>query len=68
MADVNSRNLILATDSYKYSHYLQLPKNVRRMYSYIESRGGEYLFSRFFGLQAYIKEYLMAPIDRKSVV
>lgn len=67
MADVNSRNLILATDSYKYSHYLQLPKNVRRMYSYIESRGGEYLFSRFFGLQAYIKEYLMAPIADKDI-
>lgn len=51
-------NLILNTDSYKASHWLQYPPNTSRVYSYIESRGGRYNKTLFFGLQGFIKKYL----------
>ena len=60
-------NLILNSDSYKTSHYLQLPPNTTNMHAYIESRGGEYSKLRFFGLQHLIKEYLLQPIISADV-
>lgn len=57
------RNLILNTDSYKTSHYLQYPPGAEYVSSYIESRGGVYPATLFFGLQAFLKEYLSRPID-----
>lgn len=51
-------NLLLNTDSYKASHWLQYPPGTEYVYSYIESRGGLYDATVFFGLQAFIKEYL----------
>ena len=33
-------NLILNTDSYKVSHWVQYPPGMDAMFSYIESRGG----------------------------
>lgn len=46
-----SRNIILDTDSYKLSHYLQLPEKTTRIVSYIESRGGKWDKTIFVGLQ-----------------
>lgn len=43
-------NLLLDTDSYKLSHFLGYPKNTTEMYSYLESRGGKYDKTLFFGL------------------
>lgn len=43
-------NLILTTDSYKPSHYLQYPPGTEYVSSYIESRGGDYPNVVFFGL------------------
>src|SRR5260221_7680090 len=54
-------NLILATDSYKVSHWKQYPAKTEKVYSYFESRGGEYPTSVFFGLQYIIKKYLLNP-------
>jgi nicotinamide phosphoribosyltransferase len=51
-------NLILNTDSYKASHWLQYPPGMDGMFSYIESRGGLYDRTVFFGLQSILKEYL----------
>jgi len=51
-------NLLLNTDSYKASHWLQYPPGTEYVYSYIESRGGLHDSTVFFGLQAFIKEYL----------
>ena len=51
-------NPILNTDSYKASHYLQYPPEASAMFSYIESRGGRYERTLFFGLQMLLKEYL----------
>ncbi|MFM7438226.1 MAG: nicotinate phosphoribosyltransferase, partial [Snowella sp.] len=56
-------NLILDVDSYKASHWLQYPPNTTAMYSYLESRGGKYSVTVFFGLQYILKEYLTRPIE-----
>jgi nicotinamide phosphoribosyltransferase len=57
---------IIRTDSYKLSQWLQYPKDTIRISSYIESRGGEDE-SVFFGLQAFIKQYMMTPITQADV-
>lgn len=57
-----SDNLILNTDSYKSSHYLQYPPGTQFVSSYVESRGGDYPNIVFFGLQMFIKDYLLKPI------
>src|SRR5579862_2827905 len=56
------RNLILDTDSYKSSHWLQYPPNTTGMYSYFESRGGRYGQTVFFGLQYLLREYLSGSV------
>jgi nicotinamide phosphoribosyltransferase len=58
--------MVTRTDSYKFSQFLQYPKGTTHISSYIESRGGEQK-SVFFGLQAFIKEYLMTPITMRDV-
>lgn len=55
-------NPILNIDSYKASHYLQYPPQTEFVSSYIESRGGKFSKGLFFGLQAFLKEYLSTPI------
>lgn len=62
-----SHNLILNTDSYKCSMFVQYPPNTTGVYSYIESRGGRYDKTVFFGLQAFIKEYLTKPITKEDI-
>jgi len=61
------KNIILNTDSYKSSHYLQYPPKSEFVSSYIEARGGEYDKTLFFGLQAFIKEYLLTPITQENI-
>jgi len=59
-------SLIVRTDSYKFSQWKQYPKGTTHISSYIESRGGEDK-SVFFGLQAFIKDYLLTPITMKDI-
>lgn len=61
------RNVILNTDSYKYSHFLQYPESTNRVFSYIESRGGKYPATVFFGLQYIIKKYLLKPFTQTDI-
>ena len=61
------QNLILDTDSYKASHYLQFPPGAEAMFSYIESRGGRYERTVFFGLQYYLKKYLSQRVTLEMV-
>lgn len=61
------RNLILNTDSYKVSHFAQYPAGTAFVSSYIESRGGVYPQTVFFGLQAFLKEYLSQPISAADI-
>jgi nicotinamide phosphoribosyltransferase len=60
-------NILLNTDSYKCSMYLQYPPDTQVVYSYIESRGGRYKDTVFFGIQAFVKEYLTTPITKPMV-
>ncbi len=60
-------NLALLTDSYKFTHWRQYPPETEVVYSYFESRGGEYRDVVFFGLQGIIKRYLLQPVTRADV-
>lgn len=60
-------NLILNTDSYKASHWLQYPPGTEAAFFYVESRGGVYERTLFFGLQAILKEYLSRPVSHADV-
>lgn len=60
-------NPLLNADSYKYSHYLQIPKGTEYIFSYIESRGGIFPQTVFFGLQMFIKEYLLEPFTQEDI-
>ncbi|SDV47316.1 nicotinate phosphoribosyltransferase [Chitinasiproducens palmae] len=60
-------NPILNTDSYKASHFLQYPPEATGMFSYVESRGGRFDETVFFGLQMLLKEYLCRPIDDRMI-
>ena len=62
-----SHNILLNTDSYKVSMWKQYPAGTTGVYSYIESRGGRYNRTVFFGLQAFIKEYLLDPITQADI-
>jgi len=62
-----AKNIILNTDSYKVSMFKQYPAGTTGVYSYIESRGGRYDRTVMFGLQAFIKEYLLEPISQADI-
>ena len=59
--------MLLNTDSYKYSHFLQYPKGTSYISSYIEARGGKFNEIVFFGLQMYLREYLSKPITKEEI-
>jgi len=62
-----TKNIILNADSYKLSHYWQYPPGTETIYSYVESRGGQWDRTLFFGLQMFLKEYLAAPVTRADI-
>jgi nicotinamide phosphoribosyltransferase len=61
-------NLILNSDSYKCSHFCQYPPHTTRTHFYIESRGGKYDETLFFGLQMFIKSYLLKGISEQDIL
>mgnify|MGYP001589368764 CR=1 FL=1 len=60
-------SIIIDTDSYKASHWLQYPPKTTKVFSYIESRGGRHDKTVFFGLQYYLKRYLETPVTSRDV-
>jgi len=62
-----TQNLLLMSDSYKYSQFNQYPQGTEIVRSYIESRGGEWDLTVMFGLQSFIKEYLSKPITQEMI-
>lgn len=60
-------NLLLNTDSYKASHWLQYPPGTDATFFYVESRGGVYDRTVFFGLQAILTEYLAKPVTHADI-
>lgn len=62
-----THNLLLDTDSYKLSHFLQFPPGTQQINSYIEPRGGNLDEVLFFGLQAFLKQVLCTPIRAADI-
>lgn len=60
-------NILLNSDSYKHSHFNQYPPGTEYVYSYIESRGGKYDTTLFFGLQAFLIEYMTTPVTMDMI-
>jgi nicotinamide phosphoribosyltransferase len=56
------------TDSYKFSHYILYKKaGVTRMFSYLESRGGEFEVSTVVGLQVALHRYISKGFTLKDI-
>src|SRR6478609_2378938 len=55
------------TDSYKPSHFLLYPEDMNLMFSYMESRGGEFNTCTLFGLQVLIHRYLSKPFTQAQI-
>jgi nicotinamide phosphoribosyltransferase len=62
-----NKTIILNTDSYKFSQYNQYPEGTTNVYSYVESRGGNWNQTVFFGLQIFLKEYLSKVITQEDI-
>lgn len=61
-------NLILATDSYKQSHFLQYPPEARVISAYAEARRNEFSdHVVFLGLQPYLIDYLSKPVTAADI-
>jgi nicotinamide phosphoribosyltransferase len=60
-------NLILDTDSYKASHWLQYPPGTTGAFFYLESRGGRFDRTLFFGLQAILKAQFSRAVTHAMV-
>lgn len=55
---INEQNIMLSSDSYKITHHSQTPKGITKVYSYLESRGGEYDYTVFVMLQYILEKHL----------
>lgn len=63
-------SIITDVDSYKVSMFLQYPPKTEYVSSYIEARGSsdpDYDEVVFFGLQYFIKKYLMKPVTMEDL-
>jgi len=60
-------NLVMDTDSYKPSQWIQYPENVTAMYSYFEARGGYSDVTVFFGLQYILKKYFEQDTENPDI-
>lgn len=67
MANLPKYNVIMDTDSYKLSHYLQYPGRKGFVSSYIESRGGKYDEIMVAGMQVWIKNLEANPITMEMI-
>jgi nicotinamide phosphoribosyltransferase len=61
-------NICLMTDSYKQTHWNMYPSGTKKVYSYLESRGGLYDDTVFFGLQYYLKKYLEGQVVERWMI
>lgn len=62
-----SKSIILNTDLYKYSQPYQYPEDTDAIFSYISGRGGKWDHTVFFGLQMFLKEYLIPQITQEDI-
>jgi nicotinamide phosphoribosyltransferase len=61
-------NIILLADAYKYSHHKLYYPGTDLIYSYLESRGGLFDETVFFGLQYFLKHYLEGVVITKEKI
>ena len=61
-------NPLLLTDSYKPSHWYQIPPDTQYVYSYLESRGGFWKKTLFTGLQGILKANFVGTFFTKDNV
>ncbi|MGB3470520.1 MAG: nicotinate phosphoribosyltransferase [Erythrobacter sp.] len=61
-------NPLLATDSYKHSHFLQYPPEARAISAYGEARPNPFSDTvLFFGLQPFLLDYLSTPVTQADI-
>jgi nicotinamide phosphoribosyltransferase len=65
---IDDINFIELTDSYKQSQWNQTPPGTKGMFGYLESRGGLFDSTCFFGLQYYIKKYLAGVVVTRDAI
>lgn len=66
---MSTNNIILKTDSYKYSHGSQYLPDTQGVYSYFEARkGSKFDDIVFFGLQGLLKKHLEGVVVTKKAV
>lgn len=63
----DNNNTILKADSYKFSHPWIFPSKMTYMHNYLESRGGDFPATVFFGLQYILKKHFSNPITMEDV-
>jgi nicotinamide phosphoribosyltransferase len=63
---MTKENLILLADAYKYSHHKLYIPGTEYIYSYLESRGGKFGETVFYGLQYLLMEYLQGAVITKE--
>src|SRR5215475_70752 len=61
-------NILLLADAYKYSHHKLYYPGTTKIYSYLESRGGQFDETVFFGLQYFLKHYLEGNVITKEKI
>jgi nicotinamide phosphoribosyltransferase len=61
-------NIVLLADAYKYSHHKLYYPGTTKIYSYLESRGGQFDETVFFGLQYFLKYYLEGNVITKEKI
>ena len=61
-------NKLIQSDSYKIGHSKMYPENMSLMFDYVEARkGGVHDYSIFFGLQIFIKDFMMEPFTQADI-
>lgn len=60
-------NPLMNADSYKVGQWLQYPEGATAMFSYIESRGGVYDRTVFFGLQYILQKFVEVQITMDMI-
>lgn len=63
-----AENILLLADAYKYSHHKLYYPGTTSIYSYLESRGGQFNETVFFGLQYILKHYLEGKVITKEKI
>lgn len=61
-------NFLLSADCYKLGHWLQYPEHTQTVYSYLESRGGKFDETLFFGLQCLIEKHFEGVVIQQWMI